>query len=218
MISCSDVSCGSVRDPASKEMMTRRAKMGGPTLQSGSGPSTPRRWRSRITAGLVALAGATLLPGPTACGPGDECTPGFDDGEQFRITILEDRDPETDCIFVTLEVGDSFILTGGRTSEDAGGCVTRMARPEVPEFASEILQECQSEGTQLGLRCEGEWSGCSPRVRMSVGPYIERSDTTIESGVLFFEWWSGVTSPPANCAGCMDQYTVRIERLGMAPG
>ena len=217
MISCRDVSCGSVWAPASKEMMTRRAKMGGPTLQSGSGPSTPRRWRSRITAGLVALAGATLLPGPTACGPGDECTPGFDDGEQFRITILEDRDPETDCIFVTLEVGDSFILTGGRTSEDAGGCVTRMARPEVPEFASEILQSCEPRGFQLGMACEGDWSGCSVGMQMGVGTHISRSDQVIGDGILTFNWW-GRGEVPEGCGGCTDQYTVRIERLGMAPG
>ena len=195
-------------------MLLRRPNPARLTLgpREGRGPCSGSR---PLAIGPLCMAAAVL--GAVACGKPDDCEPGFDEGEQFRITVLANRNPESVCLFDILEAGDSVVLTGGSTFEEENGCHVRSARPEVPEFALEYLTECQPDRVQLGLRCEGEVAGCLVGARLGVGPHIDRSDSVVDEGILNFNWWSSADAPATCPGGCTVQYTVRIERLGMAP-
>jgi hypothetical protein len=145
-----------------------------------------------------------------------ECkAPGFDEGEQFRITISGVRSPTSECDTPLLMADDSFVLVGGPTLADGGDgsqCQIRGARPEVPTFADGILTSCETRNSQLGLACMGTTAtGCDVGASMGVGPTIERGVSTIERGT-FRLTWIGSSCYPGGLCGAV--YDARIERLG----
>jgi hypothetical protein len=153
--------------------------------------------------------------------------PGYDAGEQFKITVLSWREGESVCPDIGLAPGDSFVLTAGNILKAWVGqdqCDVRSARAEVPSFAARTLTTCRETPLQLGLECNGRsLSPCAcqgPRMEPSCGvaatidiglPFIERGRDTFEEGLLRV-WW---TNAGDGCnPGCgIAMYNVRIERL-----
>ncbi len=165
--------------------------------------------------GAVALA----LGG---CSSNGRCTPGFDAGERFRLTVLGERpnsSTEPDCLAPPLEVGTTMVLTAGQKDEDASGCEYRLAAPIVPEPYIGVLTSCTVGGDQLGMECRGTVaSGCPVVVQLAVGPLIERDDRVIEDGDLY-SMWGLDHGRDHDCVnpGCVKHHRVRIERLPPEP-
>lgn len=149
------------------------------------------------------------------CGKPAHCEPGFDPGEQFRITTKGPAPGFGICEASLLKPGDSFVLTAalGRIEDVSGnGCYTYGASGEVPEFAKSIITHCRPAGDQLGLDCEGaSSSGCAVEMLSGVGPSIERGVTLLEDGVFRLNWGGSCQIPEA-CYGSQ-VFSVRIERL-----
>lgn len=154
---------------------------------------------------------ALTFPG---CGKPANCEPGFDPGEQFRITIKGPTPNSEICDESLLKPGDSFILTASSVripDVTSAECYTLGAVGEVPEFASTIITRCWSGRGQLGLSCDGMApTGCAITMSAHVGPYISRSVDVVEDG-LFVLNWGGCQLPQA-CYGSQ-VFSARIERL-----
>ena len=144
---------------------------------------------------------------PAGCHNSNCKEPGFNEGEQFRITITSPS--ERQCAVAPLAVGDSFVLTGGAQLLQGDGCHVRGATPQVPSFATTVLTSCRESAFQLGLDCTGMITpACNVSAQLRVGPDIEIGTTAIEGGV-FSILWTGSDCLPG---GCTDKYGVRIER------
>ncbi len=151
-----------------------------------------------------------------------DCPPrGYEEGEQFRITVLASDLPDgavlppgVECS--PLAIGDSFIVQAGpwQKPNDITGCESpsTTAIDGVPPFGEEYISRCQEGfgGPQLGLQCaSSDNNSCEPALVFGVAPIIKPEDQTIENGILTVKWW--------NCHGtCAEHFTVRIERLGKA--
>ena len=169
----------------------------------------PRRWSKLV---VVSLLGGLF----TGCFLGEprNCYPGFDPGEQFRITIKGPAPDNEICDTAPLQAGDSFVLTAsnGRISDPSGnGCYTYGAVGTVPDFAKPIITECWPDRDQLGLGCKGVTAnGCAITMTAVTGPYIHRDDQVIEDGGFTINW--GGCQIPETCGGG-EVYSARIERL-----
>ena len=156
------------------------------------------------------------------CSSNGRCTPGFDAGERFRLTVLGEgpnSSTEPDCLAPPLEVGTTMVLTAGQKDETESGCEYRFAAPIVPEPYVGVLTSCPySSGMQLGLECRGTVAECPVVVRLGVAPHIERDDRVIEDGDLYSSWFldHGRDHDCVN-PGCVKHYRVRIERLPPEP-
>ncbi len=130
----------------------------------------------RTTLVIVSLGFIASLPVVLGCSSDKNCTPGFDKGEQFRIT-LTGRATDTACGILDLAPGTSFVLTAGDLSPlvTPDGCQERAAAPETPSFAGNVIGACMSGPDQLGLVCDAEYpQDCHASVGMAVGPAITR--------------------------------------------
>ncbi len=171
----------------------------------------------RTTLVIVSLGFIASLPVVLGCSSDKNCTPGFDKGEQFRIT-LTGRATDTACGILDLAPGTSFVLTAGDLSPlvTPDGCQERAAAPETPSFAGNVIGACMSGPDQLGLVCDAEYpQDCHASVGMAVGPAITRDTTVIDDGEFGMYWsWKGDASACGLPGGyCRDEYTVRMERF-----
>ncbi len=170
----------------------------------------------------AAVCGALALS-LGGCSSNGRCTPGFDAGERFRLTVLGEgpnSSTEPDCLAPPLEVGTTMVLTGGRIDEKGSGCEVRVAEPVVPDPYVGVLDSCTvGVDLQLGMMCRGTVaSGCPVVVQLGVAPHIERDDRVIEDGDLYSSWFldHGRDHDCVN-PGCVKHYRVRIERLPPEP-
>ncbi|MGC4067979.1 MAG: hypothetical protein QM784_25685 [Polyangiaceae bacterium] len=151
------------------------------------------------------------------CGDPPNCQPGYDGGERFRITVLGDREPGSNCDSSPLHPGDSFELTALDVLTplaEGDGCHVRAAVGTIPAFFGPTITECIPGQSQLALDCKGLGpDGCTVLVRLGIGPYIASGMSSIEDGLLNLSW--GGCQVPMACGG-NEQYRVRIERLAPA--
>jgi len=148
-----------------------------------------------------------------------DCPPrGYEEGEQFRITVLASDIPDSAVLPPGVEcsplaIGDSFIVQAGpwQKPNDIRGCETprTTAIDGKPPFAQEYFPYCQGgSGTQLGMSCYSrDSSSCEPNLSFATSPIIQPEDQVLEDATLIVDWW--------NCHGsCRENFTVRLERLG----
>lgn len=154
-----------------------------------------------------------------AVGCDSDCAPrGYEEGEQFRITVLSSDVPDSAVLQPGVEcsplaIGDSFIVEAGpwRKPNTSGGCESpsTVAIDNGPPFAQGYFPYCENGGgTQLGLSCyPADNNSCEPRLVFYIGePIIRPDDDVINDGLLVVRWY--------NCHGsCLENFTVRIERL-----
>jgi len=134
--------------------------------------------------------------------------PGFDQGEQFRLTVTNVKSRRGDCSLAPLQVEDSFVLTAGIIVAPGSTCPKRSTDGTAPSFVSELATDCYARDSQLGVGCLLETNGCPSRMQLSVGPHIARGRRIVEEGEVLVDWFE------SSCYdGCREIYAVRIERL-----
>jgi len=137
-----------------------------------------------------------------------ETSPGYDEGERFRFTILETwSSPQDSCGF--FEVGDTFELTAAPWPPDGVLC-PRAGALGPPPIGGDLGWECESLDKQLGLECTAPLvagNACGERVGVSSEPGIRQSDTVLDGA--FLDVWA----TDADCRECYESFTVRIDML-----
>ena len=162
--------------------------------------------KSRATFLLLLPACAVL-----ACGKQD-CDPiGFDQGEQFQVTIVGEGEYERPCQrnHPSFAPGDSHTITGGELIHvDDKRCPNRLLEPLPPEPWADKTSHCDQFGSDItGISCLYlTEEGFEGRVQVIYGPRIEENDEVIEDGRVSVSWGSGVDS-------CWAIYDARFERL-----